>query len=565
MNYDIKVPPIGLYYLTAVMMEMGHECEILNWFSMKGRDGIMEDEIKRISPDITAISILHASRWGGIDIARISKRIFPSVPVIFGGPGATFLWRLLLNRFPEIDAIVMGEGEKTFVELTNALHTQDPDKLRDVAGLAYRKDGMAVRNEPRPLISDLDDLPDPSKFFTFQYVISSRGCPWNCAFCGSPRIWHRKVRFHGPDYFVGQIERLNKKGVNFFYVSDDTFTLKKDRVISICKKIMKRELKIEWAAISRVNTVDQEIVYWMRRAGCIQISFGVESGSSRIRKALNKTIKDQEIQKAFEITRAYGMMPRAYFIYGSPRESRETINQSIRLMKKIKPLGTIFYILDIFPGTKLYEEFKERAAVEDDIWLERIEDILYFETDDRLSQHQVIGFGRRLRKAFYADLPSFALDIKLKELPELAPYHASFLSRLAMTFIYGDYAKINEIPDKVRTAAALFERSLTFYPDHRAYLGLSILLQRIGQHDRSIELISEGLRHFPDSTELNGCLGVSLMALGNSEEALQIFMKFDSSAQNLRYALHCAQTLGRKGLCAILSKKIKEKAQGPAQ
>ncbi len=557
-DYDIRVPPIGLHYLAALLKEKGHDCKILNWYSMKGQDSSMEEELKRISPDVTAISILHANRWGGLDIARISKRLLPEAPVIFGGPGATFLWEHLLTHFPEIDAIVMGEGEETLLELVQSVKKQGLGALGKVRGIAYREKGKPVRTETRPFISDLDRLPDPARFFTFQHVISSRGCPWNCAFCGSPRIWKRKVRFHSAEYFVNQLERLNKKGINFFYVSDDTFTLKKDRVISICNKIIERRLQIEWAAISRVNIMDEEIAYWMRRAGCTQISYGVESGSPKIRKALNKTIKDQEIQRAFEITRAYGMMPRAYFIYGSPGENNKTIDESIRLIKRIKPLGAIFYILDIFPGTKLYEDFKKRTGQGDDVWLNRIEDIMYFQTDERLNEDKVLKFGKRLRKAFYSNLPAFSLDMKLKDLPELAPYHASFLSRLGMTFVFGDYGKIEEIPNKSRTAEALFERALSFFPDHRAYLGLAILFQKKAKHSEAIRLLEEGLKHFPDSPDLSGCLGVSLMSLGELAKALDIFMKHDSSLQNLRYAIHCARSLGKNSLASSLEERMKK-------
>ncbi len=555
-DYDIRVPPIGVYYLAAALAEQGHSCHIFNWYHMKGQEHLMEQELQRLQPDITAISILHANRWGGLDIARLSKKVLPHTPVIFGGPGATFLWNHLLTHFPEIDVIVTGEGENTIIELVERLKNRI--SLEDLQGIAYRKGQVPVKNKPAPFIQNLDSLPDPAKYFSFQHVVSSRGCPWNCSFCGSPKIWKRTVRFHSAEYFVNQLKRLKAKGHNFFYISDDTFTLKKDRVISICKKIINEKMDIEWAAISRVNIVDEEILYWMRLAGCIQISYGVESGSPKIRKRLNKNITDKEIQRAFDITRAYGIMPRAYFIYGNPGETKETIKQSARLIKRIKPLGAIFYILDIFPGTELYEDFKKRTGATDDVWLNRIEDIMYFETDKTLDGDTVLKYGRILRKAFYSSIPDFASNIQLKKLPELAPYHASFLSRLGMTFIFGDYAKIKEIPRKAQTAATLFQQALNFFPDHRAYLGLAILLQQNGDHGSAIRLIKEGLRHFPNSSELHGCLGVSLMNSNRLEEALEVFMKFDSSAQNLRYAIQCAKNLGKEKLYMDLIQKLNQ-------
>ncbi len=555
-DYDIRIPPIGLYYLASVLIELGHDCTILNWFSMQNQYEYMEQELRRLAPDIVAISILHANRWGGIDIARLSKKVSPTTPVIFGGPGATFLWRHLLSNFHEIDAIVMGEGENTMAELVQRIETKGLVNLKNIAGIAFKQHGLPFKSAPRPFIKDLDTLPDPSIHFSFQHVISSRGCPWNCSFCGSPKIWKRTVRFHSSGYFVQQLKNLYRQGQKFFFVSDDTFTLKKDRVISICKGIIEADLPIEWAAISRVNIIDEEILYWMRRAGCIQISYGVESGSAKIRKVLNKNITNKEILRAFKLTKSYGIMPRAYFIYGSPGESKDTINESVKLIKRMGPLGAIFYILDIFPGTKLYEDFKKRTGVDDDIWLKRIEDIMYFETDPQINQEKILRYGKILRKAFYSRLPSFALNLKLKDIAELAPHHASFLSRLGMTFAFGDYSKIRQIPNKFETAIKLFKKALAIFPDHRAFLGLAIMYQKKGNHPKAIQIAKEGLKHFPNSVQLCGCIGISYMNLGNFQEAIGFLTRGESSLQNLQYAINCAKALGDKQLFLEIEKRI---------
>ena len=542
-DYDIRVPPIGLYYIAACLIEAGHECSILNLWNKQGQQQLVKSEIRRFNPDLVGVSILHATRWGGIDIARITKAVFPEVPVVFGGPGATFLWHHLLTHFPELDYIVLGEGELTILRLAELLQHDRKTEIPALPGLAFRQGGKPEKNDPPDFIKDLDSLPDPSRYFKFQHIISSRGCPWNCAFCGSPRIWKRKVRFHSPSYFVDQIENLYRAGTSFFYISDDTFTLKKERVIQICKLILERKLDISWAAISRVNNIDEDILYWMRRAGCTQISYGVESGSPKIRKALNKNLKNSQIHQAFEITASHGIMPRAYIIYGSPGETRKTITETIRLMERIRPLSAIFYILDIFPGTALYDIFKKNTGVNDDIWLKRIEDIMYFQTDPSLSQDTVLEFGKRLRKAFYRNLPKFADSIKLVKHQELYPLHADFLSRLAMTFAFGDYSRIKDIPASDAVAERLFNRSLQYVPDHRAFLGLGMLLQRRGKHRDAIEILKKGLKHFPESPDLQVCLGVSLMNTGRLEQALELFIKNPSNSQAGKYAEYCRQLI----------------------
>jgi len=350
------------------------------------------------------------------------------------------------------------------------------------------------------------------------------------------------VRFHSTTYFVDQLELLNGKGVDFFFISDDTFTLNRRKTIAVCREIIDRGLPITWQAISRVDTVDAEILYWMRRAGCIQISYGVENGNRRIRKILQKEFTDDRVQEAFDLTRRYGILPRAYFIYGCPGESQESIDQTIELIRRIRPLSVIFYILDLFPGTQLYEDFKQRTGATDDIWLRRIEDILYFETDSRLSREQILDYGRQLRSAFYQDLPGFVESLELEDAPELAPLHADFLSRLAMTFEHGDYSRIEAIPSKAHLAQTLFRRALSYHPDPRAYLGLGIGFQKAGRYAESKDTLLEGISRFPEDEHLHIGLGISYMNLGDYHSALETLLPFAESAG--AYIADCYEALG---------------------
>jgi radical SAM superfamily enzyme YgiQ (UPF0313 family) len=548
-DYDIKAVPIGLYYVGALLKERGMDVEILNWHDMGKSPDIIEDVLAEKRPDIIGFSILHANRWGGIEIARVAKRMNPEVKIIFGGVGATFLWEHILSNFPDVDFVVMGEGEYTFLALVEkiGLGYSDFKDIKEIKGVALRKDGKAFKTEDAGYISDIDSLPNPARYFTFEHVISSRGCPWNCTFCGSPQFWKRRVRFHSPDYFVEQLALLYEKGVRFFYFSDDTFTVKTDRVVDICKKILARGLDIKWVAISRVNYVDDDALYWMRRAGCIQISYGVESGSNEIRDLLNKNIGLEDIKRAFALTVSYGILARAYFIYGCPGETWQTIQETLDLINEIKPLSTIFYILDLFPGTKLYEKFVQKTKTTDDIWLNRIEDIMYFETDPRLTPEDILAFGRRLRGEFHGNLHHYAGSIELRDDPNLYPLHADFLSRLAMTFSHGDYARIAEIKEKERTAESLFERALVYCPDQRAFLGLAIIRQKRGDMEGSAKIASEGLRHFHDSEDLNICMGINCMNLGRYEEAFSYFLPFQGAGRYAVYIDACYKAMGRFG------------------
>lgn len=541
---DARVVPIGIYYIGAVLKENQYDVEILNWHDIHKTPRKIEVTLREKKPDVIGFSIVHANRWGGIDISEIAKRILPETKVVFGGIGATFLWEHLLRHFKEIDFAVLGEGEYSFLNLIQCLEKGDNEGIKKIKGIAFRDGTRIVKTEKAEEIQDLDKLPMPSKYFDFQHLSSSRGCPANCTFCGSPQFWGRKVRFHSPEYFVEQLEQLYRRGITFFYISDDTFTMKKDRVIEICKKINEKDLKITWFSISRVNFVDEEMLYWMRRAGCIQISYGVESGSEKIRNMLNKNIRTDDIKRAFALTTKYGILSRAYFIYGSPGESHETIQETIDLIHEIKPLSTIFYILDIFPGTALYEDFKRRTKLNDDVWLNRIEDTMYFESDSRLSKGMIMDFGQKLRSDYYSHLPEFADTIQLVDQKDLYGSHADFLSRLAMTFSHGDYASIEAIPEKDNVAQRLYERSLSYYPNQRAYLGLGIIMQKQRKYEESVRILSEGMKHFPESEPIVMCLGISYMNLGKYEEALECFQKLPESRDTLQYIADCYCTLG---------------------
>ena len=541
---DVSAIPMGLYYVGAMLRANGYAVDILNAYNLKGVPHRIYQVLGNKQPDIVGFSVLHANRWGGIDIARMVKKVNPEAAVVFGGVGATFLWDHFLTHFPEIDYVVRGEAEHSFLELVRWLEKSPSQPPSHIHGLAFRLAGKPVKTNDRDPIADLDSLPMPADYFTFQHVSLTRGCPSACTFCGSPAFWKRRVRFHSADYFVTQLVRLWEKGVTFFFVSDDTFTLRPDMVIDVCRRIIDCGLDIAWAAISRVDRVDEEMLGWMRRAGCTQISYGVESGSQAIRDRFQKRISNHDIHRAFDLTTRAGIMARAYFIYGAPGESDKTIAESLAMLRRIRPLAAIFYILDLFPGTQLYEDYKQRAGVTDDIWLERIEDILYFETDDKLSQQTVLDFGRKLREGYFALLPQFVQQIELKDDPAFDTLHADFLSRLGMTFSHGEYAMNPLVKDNIDVAVRLFERSLAYYPDHRAFWGLGLIYQHQCRFEDSIEILKQGIQHHRKSVDLHMALAHSLIRLDRFKEAYQCLKSFARHPQVVDQLIRCCRFMG---------------------
>jgi radical SAM superfamily enzyme YgiQ (UPF0313 family) len=543
---EIAAVPMGLYYIGALLKKQRHHVEILNWYDAKDSEDAVKEALISKKPDVIGFSIVHANRWGGIDIARIAKQLFPDVPVVFGGIGATFLWEHLLTHFKEIDYIVRGEGEGPFAALISAIENGClQEAAPDIPGLALRTRHSIVKTADAPMIENLDDLPPPARYFDFQHLSMTRGCPGRCTFCGSPEFWRRRVRFHSADYVVNQLEMLAGRGVTYFYLSDDTFTLNAKRVIELCQKIIHRRLNFSWQAISKVSAVNDDMLYWMRKAGCTQISYGVESGSKKIRQQLCKDIRDDQIQQAFHRTVAHGILARAYFIYGAPGETWQTIEQTLDLIRRIKPLSAIFYIMDLFPGTALYETYKKRFGLDDDIWLERIEDQLYYETDTALDQETVSAYGRHLRDTYNRWLPEFARQIVLIDDDTLLSEQADFLSRLGMTFSHGDYARIDSATHPMTVARDLYHQALARHPDHRAFWGLALLHQQLGARDAAIDMLRQGLRHYPHSQYLNICLGIGYADKGQYKRALSCLTPFKEIPEAIPHIIGCLHALGR--------------------
>ncbi len=208
-------------------------------------------------------------------------------------------------------------------------------------------------------------------------------------------------------------------------------------------------------------------------------------------------------------------------------------------------MSVIFYILDIFPGTALYENYKKTTGATDDLWLEKIEDIMYFETDAGLTQEQVLAYGKMLRESFYRALPEFVESIALVERQDFRPLHADFCSRLAMTFTHGDYVHREEIKGKDELAEKLYRMALHYHPDHRAYLGLGILHQKRKEYEASLRVLLEGIEHFPRSEQLHLCVGISYMNLRRFREALSCFDHCKDAPEASPFIAACEQALGR--------------------
>ena len=537
---DALAVPMGLYYLGALLKDKGINVTLVNLASITEPLPHLKVLLKQHLPDVVGFSLLNASRHCAMDGAAMAKEILPGVTVVFGGPAATFLDDHLFSECSALDYIVKGEGETSFSQLVDYIVSGSSSPPDHIKGLVFRQGKDLVNTGDPEHVEDLDRLVHPALYYDYQHISLSRGCPGRCRFCGSPDFWGRsRVRFHSAAWFVEEMALLIQRGITHFFVSDDTFTMDKTRVMEVCRQIRKRKLVCTWVAISRVDFIDEEILFHMRRAGCIQISFGVESGSETIRHTLGKPFKTKRIVRAFQLTRAFGMMPRAYVIYGSPGETQDTINETLDLIEDIKPLSLVSYMLVIFPGTGLYNDLLSRGQLSADVWKKKIEDIPWFQLDPNLNLEQVGNFGKKIRNTFLSRVQQYALDIELVDNRELYPFHADFLSRLAMTFSHGDYSRHPRMKTPLKTAEVLYGRALSYAPDARAYLGLGMLHQSQRHFDKAVALMETALKYFGQNKDLNICMAVSLMNLGRFKDAMPYLDNFKNHGDVKPYIDAC--------------------------
>lgn len=380
--------PLGLATMAAVLEREGHEVGLIDACRWSWEE--LERHFRAFYPQVVGISCLSDQRASCFRLARAIKSWNTETKVVLGGAHATLMYDQILRHFP-IDAVVLGEGEQTLLELVAAWEGgSGPGEVRGVAFL----DGRQVSLTPaRPLLSDLDTLPFPAyhllEIDSYKswglleawghklaqgereaYIIGSRGCPWRCSFCSTSRVWGGKWRARSARNVVDEMEWLHRQyGCRFFVFLDDIFSLDGKRVLEVCEEILRRRLKVLWAFETRVNVVSGEMLSKAAEAGCILIFYGIESGSETVLKTIRKGIGLEQTVAAFELTRAAGIHLGAFVMVGNPGETEQSVDATIHLLRLIRPDLVWPQIAMVFPGTDLYEKARAEGFIDDDYWL----------------------------------------------------------------------------------------------------------------------------------------------------------------------------------------------------
>lgn len=398
--------PIGLCYLNSFLAEAGFECRLANYSGASWKE--VERRLQEESPHILGISQFTHNRFDCLKLASLAKRLNPACLVVLGGPHASCRHEEILRSSPNVDAVVIGEGEETFREIAGAFQRKGRAGLPGIAGLALREEKGTTATTRSPL-RDIDALPVPAKNIgrswgvdihrQLEFVITSRGCPASCRFCSSPRFWQRHVRFRSPRLIVDEIKYIKQHfGLLYFSFRDDTFTVDRDRVIELCRLLIQEKVHILWNCQSRVSAVDEEMLVWMKRAGCECVQFGVESGSVRILEILGKRITPEQIHRAAGAVRRAGIHLSVYLITGVPGETEEDVAESVKLIESILPHDGQVSPLAYYPGTALFDDAARTGEVVADFF-ERSRDAALPVRADRFTERSTRRLLESLERA----------------------------------------------------------------------------------------------------------------------------------------------------------------------
>lgn len=374
--------PLGLAYLGAYVSDL-QGVELVgfdnNALKLKPEDylEIIRDEL----PDIVAISILTATVYTTWEMARMVKKVNPDTIVVVGGMHCSALPESTLQE-PAIDYGIVGEGEESFRELLTLLRKdQDPTEIRN---LIYRRKKEVIVNPRRPPIRDVDSIPFPNRdlFDNSKYgmnvnrrttsaknttLLTSRGCPYGCIFC-SKSIYGRNFNQRSPENVIDEMKMLEREGYGEVLIVDDTFTVSRKWVLEFCRLFCDQGLKINWNCHARVNTIDEEVVRAMKQASCTGMAFGIESGNQEILKTINKCITLEEARKAVRLCRKYGISALCSYIFGHPGDTRETINDTMRVAIELDSDYANFCVFVPMPGSIIFDDLMKRGMIDENNW-----------------------------------------------------------------------------------------------------------------------------------------------------------------------------------------------------
>jgi radical SAM superfamily enzyme YgiQ (UPF0313 family) len=372
-------PPLGPMLVASYLKQHSpHEVRILDCQVLGLDEEQIEAEIRDYRPDVVGVSAWTDFWYDAWRCIQIAKRVDPDIHVTVGGPHVGVHPDVTLAH-SGCDSVVVGDGEVPFSWLLNAL--SNGARPAHVPGLHFREHGVEKGAREFYVQRDLDALPFPdrqmlpyrlyhsvvAKNDVVTTMITSRGCPYRCTFC---KLSFQKTLSRSADNVLGEMERIAELNIREIEIYDDTFTWSKKRLIDICRGMIERGFRFDWAIRDRVSNATSETMEWLARAGCRRIHFGIESGSNKTLKTIKKAIDVDQAIQAVSLARQHGIQVLAYFMLGLPGETIEDMRETIRFARRLDPDYATFSVTVPYPGTEMYQEALGRGIIPCDYWLE---------------------------------------------------------------------------------------------------------------------------------------------------------------------------------------------------
>lgn len=377
-----QAPPLGLCYIASSARKFGYSVQIIDAPALDMDLTRTMAEIVKINAELIGLTASTVSIYRARELAKSLKESVIKAPIIIGGPHVSSLPAETLEEFKEFDIGVINEGEFTVPEII--AYYKEEKSIGNIAGLVYRDGGEVVLSPPRKNIEDLDSIPypawdllpnlpehykpSPHSYFKLpsSSLISSRGCNGTCTFCARP-FMGEKYRSHSAQYTVGMIDHLVKfYGIRDILFYDDNFLLDKKRVEKICEEMLKKNYKISWSCLARPEIMSDDLFKLIKRAGCWQIAYGIESADQSILDNIKKRVNIEKVEELIRKTNQAGIHSRGYFMIGCPGETKETIEKTIRFITKSGLRDFHVTFCTPMPGSKLFNTAHHYGEFEPD-------------------------------------------------------------------------------------------------------------------------------------------------------------------------------------------------------
>ena len=366
-----RMPPIGLIYVAAALEKAGFAVQILDNYLVNKSVSEVKAHVLKVNPQIVGITCGSATYRRCLETVSAIKEALPNCKIVVGGWHASYMPETLLAN-PEIDYVVMGEGERAMEQLATCILNGNEPACASIAGVACRRQGKNILNQPK-FIENLDEVPYSARHLlqlelydrTIEFLKAkpadvmsiARGCVFNCGFCETRKLWGNMCRSFSPKRVIGEIQDMQTRfGTKGIYFSNDNFTLRKKETLELCNMMVESKLDLEWVCSTRVDIVDQELLAAMSKAGCKTIWFGVESGSPKILQRIGRNVTLKQVEDAFELCRKNQIQVACSFMLGLPDETLADMEQSLKFAKKLNPDWCQFNIFIAYPDSTLYQE-----------------------------------------------------------------------------------------------------------------------------------------------------------------------------------------------------------------